>query len=70
MNITFDKNENKFLLEYEDGNRLYASYDGVVNLLARMAGVSTKSLAYRCPTSDELNEFWESEPWVITEVTK
>ena len=61
MNITYDKKEHNFLVHYEDGIYFWISYHSLVKLLAQMAEIPDKPEP-RAPTSEELEEFWNSEP--------
>ncbi len=62
MDISYDKKEHKFLVQYEDGSRIWASYNSVTKMLAKMAGISSPTID-RAPSTEELNEFWDSVPW-------
>lgn len=63
MDISYDKKEHKFLIQYDDGSCFWASYTGVTKLLKKMAGISDESIG-RAPSAEELEEFWENSiPW-------
>lgn len=62
MDISYDKIEHKFLVQYDDGSCFLASYDDVIKLLRKMADLPEES--YRqYPTQEELEEFWASPEW-------
>lgn len=62
MDISYDKIEHKFLVQYDDGSCFLTSYIGVIKLLKKMAGISDESTG-RAPSAEELEEFWASPEW-------